>query len=574
MALITEPMPPPVMHLGPLRRTSTDRLRIGLLVTAPKASQDELALAQWTRRQPGLEMAGLIIQGTNHTHGTQVTNGTQAIKGENRLAAMGLSFLIRLESLALRRHPRFHHHTARIEPSDLGATTGALNDCDLLICLDPTVSPVDLSVLAKRTHQGLLALRTGLGHERSSEPAGFWEVALQRDVTTFTIEHIPGATQSVELKLREPLKPGEPLAGANQVLFRGAFATRFYFLLNQATLRAQANAAVQRLLGQGSKRFESGQHLWANAPPLGFGPDFGPEQGFPDLPAQLRYGRSLLATLWKKWRNKYVLKNNYRWGVAFRPGGWQNLVMHKAQTIPNSPGRFLADPFVLSDQQRSYCFVEDYNYREAKACISVYELHANGSTRIGPVIREPFHLSFPFLFQYQSRHYLCPESSASGEIRLYECIALPDQWVFTKTLMCNIAAADTMLFQHEGLWWLLTNIDSAGIGDYCSELHVFYASEPITDEWTPHPQNPVIVDPNRARNGGLLFKGAEIYRVSQRQGFDAYGQSAAINRITALTPSTYQEEVVATIEPDFFPKTKGTHHLHSNGRFTVFDYQY
>ena len=70
MALISEPMPPPVMPLGPLRRTSTDRLRIGLLVTAPKASQYELALAQWTRRQPGLEMADLIIQGTNHTNGT------------------------------------------------------------------------------------------------------------------------------------------------------------------------------------------------------------------------------------------------------------------------------------------------------------------------------------------------------------------------------------------------------------------------------------------------------------------------------------------------------------------------
>jgi len=32
--------------------------------------------------------------------------------------------------------------------------------------------------------------------------------------------------------------------------------------------------------------------------------------------------------------------------------------------------------------------------------------------------------------------------------------------------------------------------------------------------------------------------------------------------------------VVATIEPEFFPQIKGTHHLHSNGRFTVFDYQY
>jgi len=559
-----------------------DRLRIGLLVTDPKANQSELALAQWTRRQRGLEMAGLIIQGSDRT------DGTQGIKGRTRLAAMSLSLLMRLESLALQRHPRFNHHTARSEPGDLGAKTEALADCDLLICLDPTISDAALSALAKRSHHGVLALRTGLGRERSREPAGFWEVALRRDVTTFTIEHInpsttkpselkPSKLKPSELKLEE-LKSGEPLAGASDVMFRGAFATRFYFLLNQATLVAQANAAVQHLLAQGRARFESSQNLPATSPPLGLGPDCGPdcgpEQGFPDLLAQLRYGRSLVATIWKKWRNKYLLKNNYRWGVAFEPGGWQNLVMHRAQTIPNPPGHFLADPFVLSDHQRSYCFVEDYNYREARACISVYELHADGSTRIGPAIEEPFHLSFPFLFTYQSKHYLCPESSASREIRLYECTTLPDQWVFKKTLMGNIAAADTMLLQHDGLWWLLTNIDSAEIGDYCCELHVFYANEPITDAWTPHPQNPVIVDPNRARNGGLLFKGAEIYRVSQRQGFDAYGRSAGINRITALTPSTYQEEVVATIEPEFFPQIKGTHHLHSNGRFTVFDYQY
>jgi hypothetical protein len=168
-----------------------DRLRIGLLLTAPKANHSELALAQWTRRQPGLEMTSLIIQGINQTHGTNHPNGARGIKGQNRLAAMSLSLLIQLESLALRRHPRFHHHTARIEPGDLGAQTGALSDCDLLICLDPTVSPADLSALAKRTHQGLLALRTGRGLEQSSEPAGFWEVALQRDVTTFTIEHVP-----------------------------------------------------------------------------------------------------------------------------------------------------------------------------------------------------------------------------------------------------------------------------------------------------------------------------------------------------------------------------------------------
>jgi hypothetical protein len=281
-----------------------------------------------------------------------------------------------------------------------------------------------------------------------------------------------------------------------------------------------------------------------------------------------------MGTLWRKWRNKYLLKNNYRWGVAFQSGGWQNLVMHRAQTIQNPPGHFLADPFVLSTDQQSFCYVEDYDYAQAKACISVYALDRAGATRIGVAIQEPFHLSFPFLFRYQSRHYLCPESSASREIRLYECAALPDRWTLKKTLMTNIAAADTMLFEHEGLWWLLTNIDTAGIGDYCSELHVFYAKQPVTDAWTPHPKNPVIIDPPRARNGGLLFDGPTIYRVSQRQGFDAYGKAAGINRIAVLSPTDYREDVVATITPDFFPNIKGTHHLHSDGRFTVFDYQY
>ena len=582
MALISEPMPPPVIQPGAVHWASLDRLRVGLLLTNPKASHYELTLAQWTQRQPRLELAGLMIQGMQ---GPDLSSGlpVDALFREcpgtarDRLACASLSLLIRLEALALKRHPKFHQHTTRTDPRDLASKTAVPRDCDLLICLDPAIEAPRLSVLAQGTDQGVLALRTGPGNGRSNAPAGFWEVALQRDVTSFTIEHFsPGRLTSNESP------SGETRAGASRVLFRGAFATRFYFLLNQATLQAQANAAIQNLLSRAHARFEVDayplDYLLALKPSTDFGPnsgpDSGPKQGRPDLPAQWNYGRSLVATLWRKWRNKYLLKNNYRWGVAYQASGWANLVMHRAQTIPNPPGHFLADPFVLSDHQHSYCFVEDYNYQDARACISVYELHSEGSTRIGPVIREPFHLSFPFLFQYQSRHYLCPESSANREIRLYECTALPDQWVFKKTLMRNIAAADTMLLEHDGRWWLLTNIDSAEGGNYGSELHVFYASEPITDAWTPHPQNPVIVDPTRARNGGLLFEGSAIYRVSQRQGFDAYGQSAAINRITALTPSVYQEEVVATIEPKFFPHIKGTHHLHSDGRFTVFDYQY
>ena len=584
MDMMTLPIPP-VTRPDISHRTATHPLRIGLVVASTLEGKYALALAQWARAQPITTMAGLIIQAPARSPDSA---------GTAFWSELSLSLLSRLEALALRRHPKFRNHGSRFDLSTLGTHTLEIGtneasaypairalELDLLVCLDPYVETTRLADLAGCTRLGLLSVRTGLGSERSPGPAGFWEVAMQRDVTSFAIEHSPGAAPDA----------GSAREWRPNTVYRGAFATRFHFLLNQAALCELTRCAMQGVLSQfGDRAVPASQALLApqGSPgalealvPMGpgfdartLGLDCGPTLGSPDLAAQLRYGRSLMGTLWRKWRNKYLLKNNYRWGVAFRSQGWQNLVMHRALPIPNPPGHFLADPFILSTDQQSYCYVEDYDYAQAKACISVYELQNERAVRIGPAIQEPFHLSFPFLFRYQSRHYLCPESSAAREIRLYECESLPDQWALRKILMTNIAAADTMLFEYEGLWWLLTNIDSAGIGDYCSELHLFYAQQPVTNTWTPHPKNPVIVDPNRARNGGLLFDGPTIYRVSQRQGFDAYGKAAGINRILVLTPTDYREEAVVAITPDFFPNIKGTHHLHSDGRFTVFDYQY
>ena len=84
--------------------------------------------------------------------------------------------------------------------------------------------------------------------------------------------------------------------------------------------------------------------------------------------------------------------------------------------------------------------------------------------------------------------------------------------------------------------------------------------------------NPIFVDSVKARMGGILFDNGIVYRVSQQQGFDMYGKSCAINRISHLSKSHYEENMVFKIEPNFFNRLKGTHHLHSNGKVTVFDY--
>ena len=83
--------------------------------------------------------------------------------------------------------------------------------------------------------------------------------------------------------------------------------------------------------------------------------------------------------------------------------------------------------------------------------------------------------------------------------------------------------------------------------------------------------NPIYIDPSKARNGGILFDGKQIFRVAQRQGFNQYGAESAIFQIDKLDKEYYSESLLSEIKPIFF-NAMGTHHLHSNGTITVFDY--
>ena len=83
--------------------------------------------------------------------------------------------------------------------------------------------------------------------------------------------------------------------------------------------------------------------------------------------------------------------------------------------------------------------------------------------------------------------------------------------------------------------------------------------------------NPIYIDPSKARNGGILYDGDQIFRVGQRQRPDQYGAETAIFQIDHLDQNYYSESLIGEIKPNFFHAV-GTHHLHSNGAITVFDY--
>ena len=167
---------------------------------------------------------------------------------------------------------------------------------------------------------------------------------------------------------------------------------------------------------------------------------------------------------------------------------------------------------------------------------------------------------------------MVPETCENKDIRLYKAVEFPHKWKFYSTIFENINAADSTIFEKNGYWWLFTNIDTTNSKDYCTELFIFYASNPLSGEWIGHPKNPVLCDSSNARMGGILFDNTSVYRVSQRQGFDMYGQAANINKITHLSTTDYVEETESTIEPLFYKDLCGTHHMHGNDNVTVFDF--
>jgi hypothetical protein len=263
-----------------------------------------------------------------------------------------------------------------------------------------------------------------------------------------------------------------------------------------------------------------------------------------------------------------------RWGISLVEADWRGMdaALRASRPVPNPPGRYFADPFVIEHHGRTYCFVEDYVHARGKAHITVLEYRAGVATEVGPCLDEPFHLSFPFVFEYRRELYLCPEASGSLSVRIYRCVEFPLQWELARAALPGFPALDTMLFERRGRWWLLTCRFAGPHDPFGSELHVFHAESPLSEQWQPLPGNPVIADRRCGRNGGLIREGERVLRVAQHHEPRHYGRRATVREVTRIDESGYAERVVASLEPDFRPGLVGTHHLTTTGRVTAVDH--
>ncbi len=526
--------------------TGRPRLRLGLLVDSPIVSRYVVDLldaldAHFEVRRVALVACAVPPASAAHP----------AARGPGAAIAVAARTLLRGEALLLRTIGRFSSAVAR---RARGVRTGELDisewfersvalapgseaahrvpDVDLFLALGNWVPPeADFAAGGA----DLIQLEIGGRPLQNGLLAGFAEADAGLDQTAVCL-----------FRMHRDARP-------RRCLVRGRNRTRPLFSLNQAASWGRAISLVISYIADRDR----GRALEGSD-----------DADVPDSASDVApgLGRILAYPLRVAWRGARVgvgmLRGQRHWSVAIASTGaaapvpWQAFQVIARRTACGTRIRFLYRHPVTGI---AYCFVEEFDQAAGRAHISVLEQSGNGWQRLGVAIREPFHMSFPYVFEYEGKLHMCPETSEARCISVYRCESFPLGWVHAATLMTDVSAADTVIFQRGQRWWMLSNIDRAPNPDHQSELHAFHADSPLSDRWQPVPGNPVKADCHGARNGGLSVDGSTVRRIGQVQSFEMYGKQVNVYSITRLDEGGFEEECLGTIAPPLGSGAIGMH---------------
>ncbi|MGU3537898.1 glucosamine inositolphosphorylceramide transferase family protein [Methylobacterium sp. A54F] len=239
--------------------------------------------------------------------------------------------------------------------------------------------------------------------------------------------------------------------------------------------------------------------------------------------------------------------------------------------------RFYADPFPVRHRGETWLYVEEFIHAIGKGIVSAVRFGPDGPVgRPQPVLEEPHHLSYPFVFERDGAVWMIPESGAAETIDLYRATAFPGGWERVATLVSGVVASDATLLEHDGRWWLFATIRDGranaplGNGSYSDALHLWSAPD-FRGPWTPHARNPVLVDIASARPAGAIVRRGDALIRPVQDCTEGYGRALGLARIDRLDDDGYAQSVETVLRPG--PAWPGTrlHTLNQGGGFEFID---
>jgi hypothetical protein len=233
---------------------------------------------------------------------------------------------------------------------------------------------------------------------------------------------------------------------------------------------------------------------------------------------------------------------------------------------------FLADPFGYRSGDNLHIFAEQYDYRTRHGVIE--RLTLDGRFELVErklVLREPWHLSYPFVFDGEGATWMLPEAHRSGRLTLYRAHGELEDWRAECEIALDCVPVDASILHYQDRWWLFYS-SAAGKANKLGSLHVAWA-ERLCGPWMPHPGNPVRWDRASSRPGGTPVLLGEGIMLPVQDCLRTYGAAIRPLWIDRLDESGFQAEAGAALGvPAGSPHPcEGMHTLTASGDVTLFD---
>lgn len=195
-----------------------------------------------------------------------------------------------------------------------------------------------------------------------------------------------------------------------------------------------------------------------------------------------------------------------------------------------------ADPFLFSYNGRLYVFYEEKQRKYKGVLKMVSTEDFENWTCPALVLKESFHLSFPYVFEDNGTVYLLPECGESNSIRLYKFTDSSLSKVEYLSSLVEGNYEDSSIIKRDGKYYLFTSNPQF-------EQKLFI-SDMLTTGYKEHPASPIYVGPDCGRNGGSVISYNDcLYRISQDCS-RLYGGNVSIHKIDQINPSMYKETLV------------------------------
>lgn len=235
---------------------------------------------------------------------------------------------------------------------------------------------------------------------------------------------------------------------------------------------------------------------------------------------------------------------------------------------------WIADPFVITENDEDYLFFEAFDRYKNKGVIAYCKIENHLTSKLKVVIEEPYHLSYPYLFKKNNKIYMIPESSGNKTIQLYEAIEFPNKWEKKSILLYNLNAVDTVIFEEKGKEYLITSIINNK--NFCDVENRMYR---INENFTIDEKFDSLKSGEYGtRNGGKIFKiDNKHIRVGQDCKNGKYGNGIVMWEINSIFP--YNEKEILNIDAKYIKNhinvnltpINGIHTYNFNDKYEVID---